>query len=309
MNRRTLLAGALAVVSTALAQPGTPRPAPHPLPDHKGSVLVLLLGMPGCPGTETATVFLAGYKSAIPGGVSILRLDVPPPDGKLEPATNNIGIPRAFDTGRVIATKLEFFFYPTLYLLDRDGVVRFAGSCEPAKVKEMVAEVAAEEPGAPKKMYTPPLLALGAPMPEWSGTNLAGKAVTLASLRGEKATVLFFGAVSCPFSNKALESLPKLAKDYAGKGVSVTIVTRSAADAATRSLHAKAAPGIPVVADPMDAIGKAVCHVPAVPFFFVLDGTGKATARQPFTDAAARAALDAAGGTPAGGCATSTGAG
>jgi len=306
MNHRAVLAGALAVVSTALAQPGIT----HPLPDHKGHILVLLLGMPGCPGTETATVFLAGYKSEIPEGVSILRLDVPPPGGTLEPAKNNIGIPRAFDTGRAIATKLEFFFYPTLYLLDRDGVVRFAGSCEPGKVKEMVAELVAEKPGAAKKMYTPPLLALGAPMPEWSGTNLEGKAVTLSALHGKKATVLFFGAISCPFSNKALESLPQLAKDYARKGVTVTIITRSAADAATRSLHAKAAPEITVVADPQDAIGKEVCRVPAVPFFFVLDGAGKIVARQPFTDAAARAALDAAlGGKPAGGGATTTGAG
>ena len=263
------------------------------LAPHKGQILVLLLGAPGCPGTGAATEFLNGYVKERPEGVDILRLDVPTPGGGLAGPEEGIAIPRQVDRDRQVARKLEFFFYPTLYLLDRDGVVRFAGGCEPDKVRAMVKELVAEKPGAEKKMFTPPLLPVGQPMPAFSGRTLAGEEKTLDDLKGAKATFLLFGATSCPYSNQALEALPQVLRDYAPKGVALAVVTRGPATDETRRIHDEKAPGITVLSDPADEIGLGLCRVPAVPFFYVLDAAGNVSARQPFTDAGARAALDA----------------
>ena len=266
---------------------------PAPIAKHQGKVLVLLLGMPGCPGTKEAMAFLNVYAKEKPEGAEVLRLDVPPPEGKLPEPEAGIAIPHQVDEGRKVAMALDFFFYPTLYLLDKEGGVRFSGGCEPDKVRLMVADILAEKPGGEKKLYTPPLLPVGKPMPDFAGKTLAGEEKKLADLRGKQATLLLFGATSCPFSNDALTVLPRLLKDYAAKGAAIAAITRSPESDETRVLHAEKAPGITVLVDPQDKIGKELCHVPAVPFFFVLDAAGNVSVRQPFTEAGARAALDA----------------
>lgn len=289
-----LAALVLALVPCIYAGASAAPEAQDVLAGYKGKVLVLLLGMPDCPGTRAATEFLNGYVKEKPEGVEVLRLDVATPEGKLSGPEPGIAIPRQVDTSRQVAQKLEFFYYPTLYLIDRDGVVRFSGGCDPEKVKAMVKELAAEKPGAEKKMFTPPLLPVGKPMPAFTARTLAGEEKKLDDLKGKKATLLLFGATSCPFSNQALEALPQILKDYGEKGVALAVVTRSPATEETKKLHDQKAPGITVLADPEDKIGMGLCHVPAVPFFFVLDAAGNVSARQPFTDAGARAALDVA---------------
>jgi peroxiredoxin/thiol-disulfide isomerase/thioredoxin len=284
----------LALVPCIYAGASAAQEAQDVLAGYKGKVLVLLLGMPDCPGTRAATEFLNGYVKEKPEGVEILRLDVATPEGKLSDPEPGIAIPRQVDTGRRVAQKLEFFYYPTLYLIDRDGVVRFAAGCDPEKVTGMVKELVAEKPGAEKKMFTPPLLPVGKPMPAFAGKTLTGEEKKLADLKGTRAMLLLFGATSCPFSNQALEALPPILKDYGPKGVALAVVTRSPVTEETKKLHDQKAPGVTVLADPEDKIGMELCHVPAVPFFFVLDAAGNVSARQPFTDAGARAALDVA---------------
>jgi peroxiredoxin len=269
-------------------------PAGGALDGYKGKVLVLLLGAPGCPGTGAATEFLTGYLQEAPPEVAVLRLDVPVPGGPLGQDPGAVSIPRKTDPERKVAEKLGFFFYPTLYILDRDGAVRFSGGCEPARVREVVAALVAEKPGEAKRSFTPPLLEVGAAAPAFAGQTPAGAELAPEKLRGAKATLLFFGATDCPFSNQALATLPALAKDYDARGAAVAVVTRSPAGEATAKLHQEQAPGVAVLCDPEDRVGRGLYRVPAVPFYYALDAGGKVAARGPFTELAARAGLQRA---------------
>jgi thiol-disulfide isomerase/thioredoxin/peroxiredoxin len=292
------------------AKPPAPPASPAPpsggaLDGYRGKVLVLLLGAPGCPGTRAATEFLTGYLKAAPPEVAVLRLDVPVPGEKvsdtLTPKVSDtfsppgaVSIPRKTDADRRVADKLGFFFYPTLYILDRDGAVRFSGGCEPARLREVVAALVAEKPGEAKRSFSPPLLEVGAAAPALAGKTPAGAELAPEKLRGAKATLLFFGATDCPFSNQGLAALPGLARDYGARGAAVAVVTRSPAGEATARLHDEQAPGVAVLCDPEDRVGRELYRVPAVPFYYALDAGGKVAARGPFTEAAARAALDRA---------------
>jgi peroxiredoxin len=288
-----LAAGLAAIAIGLFSGARAAQETPDPLAGYKGKILVLLAGSPDCPGTLTGTEFLTGYMKEKPQGVEVLRLDVPVTvDGTFAPVAD-LAIPRKVDTGRTIAQKLDFFYYPTIYLIDRDGLVRFSGECDPVKVKAMVLELAAEKPGAEKKMYTQPLLPAGKSMPAFAAKTLAGEEKKLDDLKGAKATLLFFGATTCPFSNDALSALPRIQKDYAPKGAGIAIVTMSPATAETKKFHDTKAPGVTALADPAGEIGTKLCHVPAVPFYYALDAKGVVALGQPFTDAAARAALDA----------------
>jgi len=62
--------------------------------------------------------------------------------------------------------------------------------------------------------------ALAQPAPEFSLRAIDGEAVTSQGLRGEVA-VLAFGASWLPLSRNQMESVKKLADQYAGKGVAV----------------------------------------------------------------------------------------
>lgn len=263
-----------------------------PLAGYRGKTLVLLMGMPGCAGTVKASGFLAEYSREKPEGVAVVRLDVAPPgDSLAEPKGGDAGFAHKLDRDRTVADRLEFFFYPTLYILDKDGKVRFRGGCEPDRVKEMVAEIAAERPGAPKRVYTPPLPAVGTAAAAFAGKDLGGKDVRLDMLRGKAATLLFFGSTACPYSKDAVSSLPALAAEFKGKGAAVAVVNIGQAPKAIRPFYARQAPRITVVADETSDIGEKKYGVRTVPFFYVLDKAGKIAARRPFTPGAARVAL------------------
>jgi thiol-disulfide isomerase/thioredoxin len=276
---------------------------PDVIARRRGKVLVLLLGMPGCPGTGRAAEFLAGYADTKPGGVALLHLDVPAPGDSLPvPEGGSDEFPHELDAGRRAAEWLEFFYYPTLYVLDAEGVERFQGGLEPGRFEEMVAAVLAEKPGDEKHVFTPPLPKVGSAAPEFSGSDLEGKPVTLAGLRGKKATLLFFGSPGCPFSAEATSALPPLAKEYGPKGAAVAVVDVGGSADEVRDFYTESAPGITVVADPERKISGGGYAVRGVPFFYVLDAGGKIAARKPFTAEAAAAELASALGiVPAGG--------
>ena len=276
------------------SRPGAPQAdaVPEVVSRHRGQVLVLLLGMPGCPGTEKATPYLAEYARAMPDGVAVVRLDVPPPGEKLEGLEGgDQGFPREIDAERRVADRLEFFYYPTLYIFDAEGEERFQGGCEPGRLEEMVAAILAEKPGDEKRVFTPPLPEVGSAAPDFSGVDLGGNAVTLAGLRGKKATLLFFGSPDCPYSARATSDLPALAEMFGPMGVALAVVNVGDATDRARALYSKSAAGIAVVSDPKREISEGGYGVRTAPFLYVLDATGKIAARRPFTLAAAMAEL------------------
>jgi peroxiredoxin len=263
-----------------------------PLAGYRGTILVLLMGMPECPGTAKASVFLSEYAREKPEGVAFLRFDVAPPGGSVaEPKGGDSGLVHKVDRDRKVADWLEFFFYPTLYIIDKDGEVRFRGGCEPVRVWEMVAEIAAERPGAPKRVYTPPMPEVGSAAAAFAGKDLDSKDVNLDALRGKAATLLFFGSTTCPYSKDAAGSLPALVAEFKGKGAGVAVVNIGEPPEAIRGFYAKKAPRITVLADETGDIGEKKYGVRSVPFFYVLDEAGKIAARRPFTPDSARMAL------------------
>jgi thiol-disulfide isomerase/thioredoxin len=257
----------------------------------KGRVLVVLLGMESCPNTRRGTEVLAEYAGQRPDGVMLARVDVPPPGGEVEPVAEwKHPFPCLPDARRRLATRLEFFFYPTLYILDRDGTVRYAGGTEAESLRRMVGEILAEKPGGEKRIYTPPLPAIGAAAaPVWARA-LDGRELTLAELRGVKGTFLYFSSTSCPFSVEGLAKVAKLAEEFKGKGIGFAVVNKPEAAEDVRRVCAEQNPGVPVLLDEKGEICKAY-GVDPVPFCFVLDAADRVAARKPFTFESAATAL------------------
>ena len=74
------------------------------VPTERGKVQVLLLGMKGCPGTESATPLLAAYAKEAPEGMTVMRVEVPPPGKTIsKPEGLPAGLTCKVDTGRQMA--------------------------------------------------------------------------------------------------------------------------------------------------------------------------------------------------------------
>jgi peroxiredoxin len=256
---------------------------------YRGKILLLLLGMDGCPGTKKASDFLAKYSASRPKGVAILRVDVPTPGGKLKKVGKwNRPFLRKIDLDRNVAKQMDFFYYPTFYILDKDGDIRFFGKCDPKQVTTIVSELLSEKPGSPKRIYTPLLPEIGGIAEGFKGKLLDGNAVTLKELRGKVATLLFFGSISCPFSAKSEVFLPALAKEFKKYDIKFVIISMDQSKNSIKSFYSKGKPEIPIVIDTNRKIGKEKYMVPAVPFFYIIDKQGKIVSRKPYTADAAR---------------------
>jgi len=263
------------------------------LAEYKGDVLVLLMGMPGCLGTERAMEFLPAFDKKKPEGVSVLRLDVPPAGKTIETPRNlPAGFPYAVDAGRSAADGLDFFYYPTLYIFDRDGELRFRGGCDEENVAEIVAALLAEAPGAKKRSFTPATPTAGDRAAGFTGTTTGGESVTLDGLRGEAATLLVFSSITCPYSKKAMEDMPGLVSEFGPKGASFVIVDPAESAGAIKGFYASKAPGVPVLVDSSREISVAKYGVRTVPYFYVIDADGMVAGKMPFSAEAARAALE-----------------
>jgi peroxiredoxin len=256
------------------------------LKPFKGKTLVLLLGREGCPGTIKATGDLSAWQDK-PANLEIVRLDVPLPNEKLVlHETWDRPFPRKIDEGRQIAGQLEFFFYPTLYLFDPDGDLRFTGGCDTAKLAAMAKEIAAATPGQPKKSFSLPMPAIGTPAPAFAASDLAGTPVELKTLAGKTGTLLVFAKTACGFTVEALPAVKILADAYRKDNVAVIIINSGEEQDKIRGIYDKAAPGVPVVWDRDGEISKAY-GVETAPFCFLLDKEAKVVARRPFVPATA----------------------
>ncbi|MDD4870811.1 MAG: redoxin domain-containing protein, partial [Kiritimatiellae bacterium] len=273
-------------------------PVPDVIAQNKGNVIVALFGIPGCPGTDQAIPFLEEYSKTKPKGVVVCRVDVPFPGEKLDKARNiSPNINYALDNDRAIAGRLEFFFYPTLYILDKDGIVRFAGGCEPDRVRTMVSEILSEGPSVEKKMYTPQLVNVGEIIPDIKMPDMEGKETSLSSLCSNYGSVLFFSSTACVFSVSALNDLEKLKKDFADKKFSRVIVSFGQGVNEVKGFYSEKSPGSIVVIDADKSVSTKYFGVPAVPFLYILDKDRKVLDRRPFAYDVAKTAISKAYGT------------
>lgn len=260
---------------------------------QKGKVIVALLGIEGCPGTKLATEVLAKMSKDCPKDLVLARLDVPlQVESPFKPLTNwNYNYYHAIDTDHKIANRLEFFYYPTLYIIDRDGEVRYSGSCNEEKLKSMVVEILREKPGAQKKIYTPPMLAVGASAPVFQSKNINDEDMDLRQVLAKGPVLLLFTSVGCPFSKDAAQKIPNLEKEFAGKDFTIVIIEKGSNSEAVNSLYKKMAFNGIVILDKDNTISQKY-NVEPVPFYFVIGQAGKITDRGPYTETSVKQALN-----------------
>ncbi len=264
------------------------------LSDCQGDVTVLLMGSPTCPGSKKANRILKKYDGSKPDGVSVVRVEVPPPGGRMTlPEGWNPGIRSLVDEDRQTADVLDFYYYPTLYIFDRDGALRFKGDCEERNVASIAETLMAEKPGAKKTSFNKALPAVGAPAKAFTASTVEGKKVSLADLKGRSATLLIFGSTTCPFSKKAMSCVGGLKSDYATKGLSIAIINAGGTASEIGPFYKGTVPGVPVVVDSSSQISAKDYGVNTVPFFYVLDSGGKIAYRMAFNEATAREAIEA----------------
>ena len=301
-----LLASVVLVVAACggeSADPETTPAAPPPesfatpeafLAAQEGKVVVLVLGMESCAGTRAATRALAEMAPGLPPDVAAARLDVPPPGGTLEP-NESFGLPIHYglDADRTVARSLDFFYYPTTYVLDREGEVRFAGAFDRAKLSAMIGEIRAEKAGDEKKVYTAPLPSVGSAAPVFTAAGLDGEPRPIGSFERDGPTLLFFTSIGCPFSAKAARALFDVEIEFEEHDVAFVTVEKSAASKAMLDFHEEAELPGTVVLDPKGEVSHRY-GVEPVPFFFVIDGEGTIAARGPYTEVSVRNALRAA---------------
>jgi peroxiredoxin len=262
------------------------------LTPYQGKVLLLLMGREGCPGTIKATEFLHTYASTKPEAVAILRLDVPLAGEELELSEGwDHPYPRKVDTGRQVADALDFFFYPTFCVFDTDGVMRYSGGCDPAKLPQMVKEILAEKPGQPKKSYNLPMPKAGEPAPAFSGTDLKGQSVALTSLKGQKATLLVFAQTSCSYTIDALPAIQSVANAFRKHDVALVVINTGEDKETIQPIYAQSLSNIPVVWDKGGDISKQY-GVDVSPFFFLLDQNNTVVKRGSFKAQAVTGALN-----------------
>jgi peroxiredoxin len=80
-------------------------------------------------------------------------------------------------------------------------------------------------------------IAIGQKISDFTLTDVDGKKHTLASLRGEKGTVLIFVAVQCPVSNAYNERMEKLAQDYKARGINVVGINANSTESTEDVKH------------------------------------------------------------------------
>ena len=263
------------------------------LSNYRGRVLLLLLGRDGCPGTAKATVVLDEYAPVKPDGAEIVRLDVPLPGESLRLSSDwKHNFQRFADKGRLIADELDFFFYPTLYIYDGDGLLRFAGGCDAELVPRMVGEILAEAPGQEKKIYTLPMPPVGTEAPGFSASTLEKNELSLESLIAQNGLLIFFARTSCPFTLKELPHLKDIADAFSDKGIATVIINQKDEGGSDDSLYGKHCAGVPVISDPKGEISKSF-GVEATPFFFLLDGNAIIVKHRSFTHSAAVGSINA----------------
>ena len=263
------------------------------LSSHKGEVLLLLLGRNDCPGTRKATAVLDEYVNTKPAGVTIIRVDVPLPNETLKAdAEWSHKFSQIIDKDRAIANQLDFFYYPTLYIFDSDGIFRFEGGCDKTNLDNIVKEILSEKQGQTKKNFSNLIPLEGATAPDFSGTTLSGENVALNSVLGKKATLLFFAQTFCPFTIEELPNLAEITKNFKDKGIKIIIINRGEEADTIRPIYKKYCPEIMVIWDKTEEISKTY-GIDVTPYYFLLATDKKIVKRRSFTAQAGTNSLNA----------------
>jgi peroxiredoxin len=194
------------------------------------------------------------------------------------------------DNDRRLAEQLEFFFYPTTYVFDGEGELRFTGAYEPAKIEQMVSDIQREPAGTPKKIYTPPMPQVGQKAPAFSSLTADGAPAPMDSVLGKRGTLFVFTKTSCPFCISALPGIKALAGRYQKDGLATVVM--NIGEQKEKLAAYKDLPPVVHVRWDQDQKTAGAYGTDMVPFFFLMDKDGNIATRHAYTDAAAAAAIN-----------------
>ena len=253
---------------------------------HPGDILLLLFGKEGCPGTAKATAVLDSYMKNKPDGVTVIRIDVPLPGKDAElPEKWNHSFEDIADKNREMASALSFFYYPTLYIFDKDGVLRFQGGCDLQEVSDIVQKILAEKPDSEKVIYTKIMPETGTPAPDFDAETIDGIKVSLRNIIGNKGALLLFTRKSCPFSRKAVNDFQTLIPQFREAGITTALIVEDEGEDSCLGLK-KYADKMYVIPDHKNKIFNKYA-VTATPYFYFIDSCGNIFAHRSFTEGAA----------------------
>ncbi|HEX5709094.1 MAG TPA: thioredoxin family protein [Pyrinomonadaceae bacterium] len=119
-------------------------------------------------------------------------------------------------------------------------------------------------------------LAIGAAAPDFTLPDADGRAHSLASLKGESGTLIFFIATQCPVSNAYNARMQKLADDYRARGVNVVGINSNSTEPAAEVKQHAAANGLnfTILKDPGNQIADRY-DAQVTPEAYLLDASGK----------------------------------
>jgi len=254
--------------------------------DYPDQILILLLGRDAFPGTEKATVVLDDYVKNKPSGVTVLRVDVPLPGETLEPFFQwSHSFDRIYDNGRVIADQLSFFYYPTLYIFDKDGVLRFQGGCDIHEFPAIVNDILAEKSGDQKRIYSRIMLRAGTQAPLFSAKKIDGLSTDLQSISGNKGILIFFARETCALSLKELDNLDRLVAPLNREGIATVVIVQDEGKSSLESFR-KYADRMTIIPD----VGNTIFNkysVTVTPYFYLVGNCGTIFSHRSFTERAA----------------------
>lgn len=166
---------------------------------YRGSVVVVCAGRPGSEKTERWLRSLADlYRQGLPEGVRVVWLAVRAGPEQAAEAARRLGVPFAWfpDPAGAAASGLNHRLDPTLYVVGKWGVVRYAGELQPGPLGRMVVMLTKEQAEGDRQFFGSRGVDVGHLAPEFTLPDLEGRPVSLAQLRRSAALVciLFAGA-------------------------------------------------------------------------------------------------------------------
>lgn len=114
----------------------------------------------------------------------------------------------------------------------------------------------------------------GETAPDFTGTALDGRKVTLSQFRGKNPVLLSFYADFCPPCRKDFEHLKGLDEKLGAKGLKIVSVSMDDDRAAAENIPKATGVRFPVIFDPGSSIGRKY-GVQALPHTVIVDRAGK----------------------------------
>jgi peroxiredoxin len=259
--------------------------------DHPGKLLILLLGSATSSETIKSCAVLDEYIQTKPNESAVVFVDVPS-----NAVSGNFSakwlhrFTRIADKGRVLADKLSFLYSPTLYIFDKDGVLRFRGGCELHEFSSIVDDILQEKTDSPKRIYSRLMPKKGSKAPLFLGKNIDGSEINLPAISGKRGILIVFVRAASSTSIKEFEDLDSLAFPLGQEGFPTLVVINNEEDASFERLK-KYSDVMTLIPDLHNSIFNKYA-ISTTPYFYLIDNSGTVLAHRSFTKGAVIKTVD-----------------